>query len=544
MSIYFVSTILIVLSICSIAHSKRITSSTEYPLYAIISQAKYNNQLTHSDLATISRFNAAQTNFNTTTSQTIHSYNSNFKLVHYHNSGHSQDIQQMEYNKSAIFQYPFGILTEDTPADSAANVLYIQLNNNFTSIPITASTVKQGNYSINCTDFISWIRIDNEYIKVSRIDNNTYNNNLYMLKVSRGIIGDGTSNPAISKHNSDSLIFAPVYNKQAPKHNNCVDAIRYEMNIESQFAVDILVNATYQDLQNGNDGSWYDLFAAGPFGAVDGMGNKLNSSQIWNQNANNYFVSCDQYIKAQQTRLTAIYNSLKSKYKYDPDNVTIFANNMNPNAYDNCSSGILLVADPPLFPYPLDGYCQEGYALGETGGCASPTIKYNTILSWIDHVNVLINASSLKLAAMPMIAAAGCKSTAIEILSAEMYKQVMMFGYGSFLIGVGDKNGNAMFGIPVMRQVNGKGNRYAYIDEMFSYAIGNPIEMKSMVDQYQIKGHISYQRMFEGGIVVVNPNNISDWNITLSKTYIDPTTNKSVNKLDMNPYVAYILLNK
>ncbi len=50
--------------------------------------------------------------------------------------------------------------------------------------------------------------------------------------------------------------------------------------------------------------------------------------------------------------------------------------------------------------------------------------------------------------------------------------------------------------------------------------------------------------MFDGGIVVVNPNNVSDLNISLAKTYIDPSTNQSVNKVDMNPYMAYILLNQ
>jgi hypothetical protein len=55
---------------------------------------------------------------------------------------------------------------------------------------------------------------------------------------------------------------------------------------------------------------------------------------------------------------------------------------------------------------------------------------------------------------------------------------------------------------------------------------------------------MSYGRRFENGFVIYNPSNeTADVDVVLEGgPYIDPTTNKSVTKLDVAPQTAHILL--
>eukprot|EP00483_Globobulimina_turgida_P008479 UN08496 len=214
---------------------------------------------------------------------------------------------------------------------------------------------------------------------------------------------------------------------------------------------------------------------------------------------------------------------------------------MSYGSYFNCDSFELLQSDPPSFPYPLDGYCIEAYALHETGNCTESQIAWNTLSDWENNINELINAEALGLHAMPMIAQAGCKSPAIEKLSSEMYEQVLLFGYVTYLLGVKSKSDGTRFGIPAMVQRNNK--KYALIDDIFFYKIGNPTEFKNSVELYKIAQHISYSRTFENGIVVINPNNETDSHIELSKQYINPKTNATVKQIDISAHSAVILLN-
>ena len=477
--------------------------------------------------------NAAQASFNTTTAKQIHSYNPDFKIVHYHNTGPTNDIYSAEYNKSNVLRYPFATLTSPLTNSVSDTIINLKLLSSFSKIPLTASTTND-TYSSNCQHHVSWIRIDNEYMKVIKINSDTNK-----LTVSRAFIGNGESNAnnTISAHAVNSKIFSAVYNAAPPGINGCTD-IRYAINPESQYAVTQYANYTATDiLQNGADGSWYDTFGGSSFKAVDGLGHSLDDNHIWDDLRDDYYGDCNNYRIAQQNRLTAIYDELSRKYKLEPNKVTIYANNMSPGNYNNCGCGKFLQQNPGL-----DGYCQEGYALHETGNCKQSEIVWSSLSDWKDHVNVLINASSLSLAAMPMIAQAGCKSPALEKLNETLYQQVITFGYVSFLIGVKSMNCGAMFGIPPLR-MDQKNVSYAYIDSVFYYKIGNPIQSKTNVDEYLIgNGHISYQREFENGIVIINPNNITDKDIELRNEYINPETNKTVKNLNVDGHTGYILL--
>ncbi len=154
----------------------------------------------------------------------------------------------------------------------------------------------------------------------------------------------------------------------------------------------------------------------------------------------------------------------------------------------------------------------------------------------------LMKSHDWRIRGMPMLQQAGCKAKGIGQLSNALYQQVMTFGYVTYLMGVDSRNSSSYFGIYGLKEENNQ--LRAYIDDVFFYKIGEPTERKTNVDEYKISGHISYQRSFKNGIVVVNPNNKTDNGIELSKAYINPQTNKTVKSLNVAAHTAYILLNQ
>eukprot|EP01084_Bolivina_argentea_P273327 465558_1 len=513
-----------------------VNATTEYPLYAIVSG---KTVFSDNDIKVIANnFHAMQSKLNESTSKLLHSYNPQFKLVQYENSHIATPYQVAESNKNDIAKYPFAVLTKPLSNNINDNIIYLQLINKFNhsnSIPILPSNI-DGNYSLNCQKYISFIEINTEYMKVLSIKN--IGNSLYTLNIIRGFI----DNPIIS-HPINSSLFAPVYTHPTPATPNC-STLRYGINIESQFAISSLVNATVASINSGYDGSWYDCFSQSLFKESTMTDKKLDISQIWSDNMQTFY-SCTTFRQQQQTRLTAVWTQL-SKYGYNVNNITIFANNMNSNGYYECGTRELLIADPPNFPKPLDGYSMEAYSMNEGGTCTNATMGFINPKSWIKNVGDLINASYSKINALPMIANAGCYSIGLESLNNTYYNQLLLFGYTSFLLGVDKRDTTVKFGMPAMRYVNnGKGPRQAVVNEIFRYKIGDPIQSFKNVSEYQIKGHCSYWRVFENGIILVNPQlNETDYNINLNKSYINPKNNKTMQyNITLQSLSGLILLN-
>ena len=62
------------------------------------------------------------------------------------------------------------------------------------------------------------------------------------------------------------------------------------------------------------------------------------------------------------------------------------------------------------------------------------------------------------------------------------------------------------------------------------------------LDQYQIKGHQTYHRHFDNGIVLVNPSMETDESIQFERTYIDPRNGSKVRSVEIPPHSGKILL--
>ena len=522
--------LLLVVTVC-------LSRNTEYPLYAIISNTP---EYTNNDLLYIAgNFTAGQIEINSSAAKMLRSYNEEFQLVKYIPSWIAQPLNSAENIKSAITKLSVGSLTKALSGSVDDNKIYLKLNDKFIgkSIPLLPSNTTTNN-SVSCKQFLSFIQIDQEYIKVNNIKK--INNSYYELIVSRGL-----DNNEISSHSINSLILGPVYTETSPA--TCTNNMfRYAMNVESQYAIDYMVNLTKQAVDNGFSGGWFDCYSATQFSPYSMNGLKLSIDDLWDENNNSPY-NCTSFRISEQNRLTSIWKQLENDNYKD---TTIFANNMAYHQYydDECGSKNLLIKNSINgFTKPLDGYCIEAYSMHEVGPMCSvnDTMFMLDVNTWKANVNMLINASQSQLNALPMIAQAGCKSPTLERLPNDKYNQLLIFGYSTFLMGVTARNGTVRFGIPAMRQPNGTGTRYVSVSDAFKWSLGDPMQFYKDIDSYAVNGnkHTSFMRQFENGLVVVNPVNTTDYGISLNGIYYNPQTKQQMpSNIDLSPYSAYVLL--
>lgn len=596
---------LLFLAVCGIllfvSRSRAVSDSdasipaTEYPLYAILSGAQ-KQPFSAQDLQLIaSSFTSAQASFNSSTAAYLHSVNSAFKVVHYRNSWSSNDYPTVENDKQSVLVFPFALLGDNLTASAADTTVRVQLNpqqfHDITDMPIQATPAPfvTASFSLDCAHFVSWIRVDAEYMKVTAIRQQEQfasspapvpvpaANLVYELTVQRAFVGSNRSNSQAQAHAAGSFVFAPAYSAQAPGTATCPSEHKfsYAVNVQSDFAVQSLAADTRNDIATLNaDGSWYDCFSASSFQAMSGTALQLPVTMLWDGQASALF-TCNTYRASEQRRLQAIWDELELEPELElgdatataASTITIFGNDMNYYAFASCGTGLLLEGKQVTGYQGLDGYCIEAYAMAETGNCTVSEMAWISAQAWTRNVGELLNATATgrNLAAMPMIAQAGCKSPALERLPDAEYQRRLLFGYVSFLLGVNlqgmDASSSksplkARFGVPAMRQDSGSsGQRYAFVHQMFFIRIGRPTQFagNASVSAFAVgeqagKPHVSYWRHFERGLVLINPTDTNDTAIVLpggnsSNCFVNPLdNNRTVSEVSVDAHTAYLLL--
>ena len=201
---------------------------------------------------------------------------------------------------------------------------------------------------------------------------------------------------------------------------------------------------------------------------------------------------------------------------------------------------------------PVDGYCMEAFIASESladkyhFGCNASALNFTVHPAKYWRLNMMkfMDAAQSGLAALPMIAQAGCKAIKLEMLGHIERDAVESFGYASYLLAVNASNTLTRFGLPAFYQENGR--RFAHVHERYSWPIGEPTltHVPNDIDKYQPSGHLSYVRPFSNGLVVVNPHNTTDHALSLGDTYTNPQTGEKVSSLDVTPQTGFILLKK
>eukprot|EP00052_Salpingoeca_macrocollata_P015038 m.119195 g.119195 ORF g.119195 m.119195 type:complete len:538 (+) comp19530_c1_seq3:36-1649(+) len=465
------------------------------------------------------------------------------RIVHYKNTWSRDDYAHAETDRAnAMAYYAAGRLESPLTAHDTTFTL-VKDGSAFTLLPSSAPPAI--NISVNCTLAVTWIRVGDELMRIVAASAAARR-----VTVVRG--WDGTSAQA---HTAGVTVLAPLYSGgHTPNSPGCVDStepwriggLTYAVDPQTEYGIQMLLDAAHTDVQAGYDGLWLDCFSSDIFLATAMDGSRVQTTDVWNrasraENATLYTASS--FLEAQKPRVTAVYAAFGVLHSADKAPF-LYANDMFSYDFPLSRGGNyrLLVADPPAYPRALTGYDIESYGITMQGPCGSSTLEWISLESWTANVQEFIAASNMGLASMCNTGDAGCHSPALESAPLHIRNHYEGFAYASFLLGVLNST-LGRFGVyPVY---NATTQPRVWLHPRYSWRLGAPMEfaLDGNISKYiPSGGHVSYVRHFEQGVVAVNPTVHEDRGVPLGGTFVDPETGTAHDAVTLPDHTGLILL--
>lgn len=538
-------------------------SALDVPLYGIISDGE-SLVPTDDDVNTVaSMFWMTQGSFGNDPG-ILRQANSSFRPIRYVPTWASQDMQAIEASplRSDTLGYQAGSLVTGLSANTSTFAISLAATK-FRSPAFLASAPSSGDVSTSCSDFVSWLRIDDELAKVMAVSAVDTSTRSFNVTVARGF-----SNTTATRHILGATVLAPVYNSVMPPGSpQCVSSggnspISYQINPVGlgRTGVSVLIEQAILSVQHLNySGVWFDCFAATAFEAVTGAGDHIFTSSTPGDASSVWDVSSPTpvpfwtgtYHQAEAERLAAVQAALEPVLGRPNEDYFIYANNLQANKYRDADGGDARFLMPgqqvpawpgnnTLVPYePLAGYCNEAYGLYETGDCHFAVPFHQPRDTIVANMLMVSNLSAQELRSMPMAAQAGCKSPALERLPLAERDLLEQFAYGTYLMAVAsslDGGETTAFGLPVLYWRNSTDpngtvttQKFAHVHERYSYGLGDPewpVAPIANETQWQLwpASHAQlFGRRFSNGLVILNfAESAPALRVALNETLLDP----------------------
>lgn len=453
-----------------------------------------------------------------------------------------------------ILYYPSAKLVE--PINATDTIIKVEKIYGDSLCMLSSTTV--GNYSKNNSEYVVWIRIGNELMRVDSIN---YVTNI--IKISRGF--DGTL--AIA-HSVNELVFSVAYGS-APKNpsewerqNNKELSYHYDPNFTDRF--DIIRQRLFKYVEIGGDGVWIDILMDGTLDPQDAYGKRLPRFNVndtsyhgyWNFATNNYFKT-DDYRLLNEKGINYIQQAYKAKYGKLP---VIYGNNTMASRANEGRGGHRLYLYPTTAkPIPLNGMCIEDFMGGynkvewekyarnsevvaPTKACYPCSVDYK---NWKDNIQFFMRLAQDGRASTPLIINAGMKTAVFEKLDTKSRHDWEQWAYASYLLGVEVINGKCATSLGIPMFYYDGSNRHVGLDSMYYLKIGRPLQTAKPAnfDSYKVKETDVYKRKFSNGLVLVNPSDKVE-KIVLNQKYFDNDTNQYISEIAIPAKSGKILLSK
>jgi len=389
------------------------------------------------------------------------------------------------------------------------------------------SGVRPSTASGNCTiidasgkvkEYVTWVRLGDEFIKVLAVQNATNDSGTIKLKVTRGFWGSSAN-----AHSSNASVTTVMYHARDTYPGGSAGTIRYALDPSKKSTAQYLT-AAYSPIY---DGLWLDCFASSPFQGHDAFGNNVGR-QIWDFSMNQPYGTAG-YVNGQRLLVSRV-----RKLTSELGATHLYANNV----YTYKSAPELL--KPGVL---LDGGALEGFIGGGTKCGFSNFTEVQDRHGWENKVTRIQNQTQKGLPVMPMIGSCGCGSP--SLLQWPKREETEDYAYASFLLAAGTRD--ALFGtVPYYfrnTSLGPVGGLRVHIAERYFWPIGKPLHtaLPGHLSDYAT-GNCSLSRRFESAIVVVNPGPCHSDNVTLNGTWYDPRSGKSFTTLRIDPLQGHILL--
>lgn len=450
-------------------------------------------------------------------------FNPELKFIKYINGTYTNkdDYQEMNLIES---EYRDGIemfLLAGLASDINENGREFNLKSFNGEIPLYASTVS-GESSKNNKLFVSWIRIDNELMRVDGFDPASG-----YIKVTRGFAGTKKE-----KHYSNANIFSPIYigylgwsgYPGADKETS----LRYALSVSNERIYEYKAKILLDNMATlGYDGAKFDILGSVFYNMCDATGKPVIP---WDFQKNHPYMVYD-YFRQQERKIAFIQKYIFDRTGKHP---ILFGNSLSSQVfYPEDGGSMFFLMSTDVKPMPMNGFQMENFV---------SIVHKNTFFGmdlWKKKMNMMIHTANHNMGAVALIQFSDLHNTLGHIRPEVLQHE--KFGYASYLLGV-EPDESTYVGTPVFMELPGTREKIVNLFPQYFYQLGNPLESKEKIEMYKRPEGEIFQRQFEQGLVLVNPSSEHYNYIPLNRKYYDPETGLNVESVKMPSHTGKILL--
>jgi len=513
--------------------------NTPYPIYA----GKFGNEplWTDAELELLGKnfdgFYGNYSGITATKANKIRSFRADFQFIKY-NGGWTLGDETGDYSVSNIEQnYPNEILyyrVANLASDIDATTTSIPLTDLFgslfasTAAPNYATSYKSG----NVWNFVAWIKIDNEFMRINAVNGAN-------LNVTRGF----KSTTAVS-HATGKAIVCPVYGSALSsakvEYRHDEGGILRWKKLTANLALEWI---------NLKGGIWIDILF-GNLSQNSMNGTTLPANRIWDIRKNQVYNSSDRSQNAEKG-VKLMQDEFYAQFGVYP---VIWGNNMLfPTALTD--DRIKMLLQTTVKPRPVDGFAQENcYGGYGTDGGSGTLYTDNSFTTWKSNLQSIMYMGEQKLNARPLSLDGGKDNGTFAAEPAAFRHRVLLYSYASYLLAVKVESDDRIYtklGLtPVV--VPATGAAYIKIEPFLQFPIGRPLETHASANylNYKMADRNVFVRKFENGLVLVNPSEAEENNVSLSPymvtgdLYNPDVSMETISSLSLPPKNGAILLYK
>lgn len=386
-------------------------------------------------------------------------------------------------------------------------------------LPSTAHRDSNLTYWVADTQYYNtFLRIGNEFVKILRVENEK-------VYVKRAFF-----NSTASAHQANAIVLAPVYGK-APAVDS-KHGYTYRHDERSTLRWNALLKGLSAEYEELGAGIWIDILI-GNLSHYTINGETCLSERIWDIEKDTIYVpiarakNTEKGIKYMQDEFFKTYG----KYPVIWGNNMMFPVNLQ---HDR----LQMLLQTPEKPRPVDGFAMENcFAQYGYGGHSGKEFMYESYQDWINVVQAIMYTGEIKVSARPLMMDGGIDNKKFAALPKARRHELFMYGYASYLMAVKVENDGTIYSqfgfCPYVYHENE--NTTLELDDCFMWDIGKPVDNFASTDvlKYQLPETRLFAREFENAIVLVNPSDSAQNNVSLSKweqKLRDAETQKSVSE--------------
>ena len=539
-------------------------SGPKFPMYGIISKGeKLSYSLVPSDYRYLSStYKMLYSSFSQVVTDSLRNYNPDLDIIKYVNTAEFSGTK-ITQNKIAKFKwieenerrkevahYGVGVIKKNISITDTVISIYNSSKpfNKISSLVVSTAT---GNFSEDGSNYVTWIRIGNELMRINKITDFTDHRDVTVYR------GFSKSTPEI--HANGDSIFHPVY--RSTEYPGKSSSLCYFADPATTLRRDRTIDEYLDMIAEGPyNGIWMDVFGATiGVGPVTANGGKLTNGEIFDFISHKTYADNALMGTYNYRNLCQAYDSIVNKIGSKPK---LYANNINTGNY----SGNQVFFQPYKGQKLIQMFCQESastvldsdppFLEWNSNHTIDPQLGYHFSFQdiyskWLGTFNNTRDAASKNNCIGPIVFQAGWKTQMFETIQDSLRQTIEMYHYASYLLAIDSTKTCWMGETPLSAKYASAtdqiGFRKPIVLPAWRWPLGTPLQASSVdfIEQTMSISPRVYGRLFTNGMILVCPDTIGIATINLINyggPYYNPETGEQVSTIKIHPHQGMVLL--